>query len=119
MSETDSHDPRRHFERVEFVIKITLTDSSGEHHYERTRNVSMGGIFVETDKPLEVGSQGKMNITLECGEARKEIDGYYEIIRVNEDGDENEPAGMALEFAELSPEGSINLFNCIRYQRKD
>ena len=119
MNDIGSNEPRRHFERVEFVIRVTLTDSSGEHPYERTRNVSMGGIFVETGKPLAVGSQGRMIITLECGEVRKEISGQYVIVRVNPDGDETEPVGMALEFTELSPESSINLFNCIRYQKKD
>ena len=64
-------------------------------------NISKGGIFIETDKPLPLGSS--VDFQLLFPDALKPVKGTGEVVRIAAGNDE--PSGMGIRFKDLSPEG--------------
>lgn len=95
--------------RVDFNIETVLETENEVHRSDRCENISMSGMFLRTENPLPVGTTGRITITLTCGESRLEIKGECRVVR-------EEAAGMGLEFTDIDPDSSINLFNVVKYQ---
>ena len=105
--------------RVDFVI--TARFENGEHDpvEYRCQNVSMSGVFLQTDNPLAVGTSGRLSILLASGEERLEVRGECQVVRTIGIGvgiGGNGSAGMGLEFVNLDYASSITLHNMVRYQ---
>ena len=60
-------------------------------------DVSQGGLFIETRRPLEVGSE--VRLRLERKDASVELPGT--VARVREAESPDQPAGMGISFGEL------------------
>ena len=57
-------DEKREHQRYSFISKITLVEATGVDYYSDSRNLSTGGVFLETDFPLQVGTKGVL--TIDC-----------------------------------------------------
>lgn len=118
MPEKEPSAETRQRQRVNFNIDVTLETGGETLNYDRSQNISMSGIFLITPEPLPLGAKGKIIIDLECGEQHYRIRGLFEVVRITEKPGQSleEPPGMGLAFRKLDPEGSIHLYNVIRYQ---
>ena len=98
--------PRRAAPRVEAKMHVTYREPSGEHaltHF--SINISTGGIFIETEVPLSVGTPLQLDFTLP---------GHHDVVRckarvawINQaDGPSHSrlPPGMGLQFFDLTLE---------------
>ncbi len=96
---------RRLYPRVPLSLLIqyrfeTLEDFLAEY----STNISIGGIFVRTDQPREVGSLIYLQFYLRDG--AKLIEGLGRVVRVSEPGpeDESTACGMGIEFVNFGEE---------------
>jgi hypothetical protein len=105
---------KRRRQRVPFLLSIKLTLGDREYRYTHTQDISMGGVFVETDTPFPKDATGKLEMLLEFGEHRIPIPGRFQVVRVV---DEGETRGMGLRFLELDSDGSLQLYRVIKYHR--
>lgn len=104
-----SKEEHRNRQRIPFIIEAVLTVDDSPIVYSRTRDVSMSGIYLLTSKPLPVGTEGTLALTLESGLSSLAIKAMCEVVR-------QDTEGMGLKFTHMDPDSSINLFNIIRYQ---
>ena len=96
---------KRKFKRLSasWIVRIRTrkpADSTRIRINQRIRNVSMGGVFIDTRHPFRVGSMVEFDFT---------VPGSTEMIRAkglvkwSNDGSQGElPAGMGIEFLEVS-----------------
>ncbi len=103
---------KRKFDRVDFIIDLDLATGGNALHYERTHDISMGGIFVTTDEPLEMGTEGAFAIVLSPGEEGISIKGKFKVASVF---DKEGAKGMGLSFTEIEPNSSIELYRVVKY----
>ena len=73
-----SQDRRRH-PRINFVTKVKYVLSEVEQYYY-SRDVSLGGIFLETKKPFTVGTKLDLDFPIPDSETRARVTG--EVVRV-------------------------------------
>lgn len=101
--------------RVPFSVKLALSVGGQVREYEKTLDISTGGIFVFTDKPLENGTKGDFVIRLLSRQASSvEIKGKFQVIyRYEKQGKK----GMGLNFTRVDPESSLELYKIIRYNQ--
>lgn len=89
---------QRAFVRTELNVEVTLTSDS--HFFVGlTNDISAGGIFVSTYRPLELGSKVEMEFALPEGTIR--VKGT---VRWRRDGSESSSPGVGISFEELTPE---------------
>ncbi|MBL8957128.1 MAG: TIGR02266 family protein [Myxococcaceae bacterium] len=81
---------------------------------EYSVNISPGGMFIRTDKPLEEGSMVYLQFSLKDGS--RLIEGMGRVVRVNPPGVKDRVAGMGIEFVNFDEE-SMQLINEICAQR--
>lgn len=65
-----------------------------------TRNISKGGVFVQTSLPLEVGVRVRLRLTLPDGDAPFGLDGVVKWVSTLRDKDKH-PPGMGIEFVDF------------------
>ena len=113
-------------ERVSFKTEIILSMGKVKKKYSKTRDISMNGLFVETDNVsdiLPLGSEGEIEILLILGESKIIIKSKFRITRVvdlEEDKNENPlPLGFGIELFDFEGESSVELYNVLRYNLKE
>ena len=89
---------RRQHTRAEVAIKISYT-SLDRFFNDYALNISLGGIFIATDKPLPIGTRLKIFFSLP--HVPQAITTTGEVVRVS-DGSDGELKGMGIRFADLS-----------------
>jgi Tfp pilus assembly protein PilZ len=74
---------KRHHPRKNFRLSVTMAhgQKSGEHH---ARDISLGGIFVETREKLALGQ--KVQITLPFANQNRQIKMNGKVVRVTDEG---------------------------------
>jgi len=90
---------------------------SNKRRYERVRvrsckfllNLSVGGAFVITRRPRQVGSM--IHFEIKLGKKARQFRALAKIVRVlhKPDPRNGEPAGMAVEFVKMEPEDEKTL----------
>jgi uncharacterized protein (TIGR02266 family) len=91
---------RRKFQRqpISMQVKYRSLDSFFSDY---ALNISHGGIFIKTRRPLPRGSE--VEVEFEVGEISRTFKTTGRVVRVIFPGeDEDEPAGMGVEFKPLS-----------------
>ena len=63
-----------------------------------TRNISKGGTFIRTDRPLDVGTEFVFALTVRNLDEPLRLRGRVKWIIVPADGTEDAPPGMGIEF---------------------
>lgn len=107
-------DEKREQERYSFVKEICLETTSGVDFFSESRNLSLGGIFVESEFPLPVGTKGCMSIKIrevcQDKERCKEIDLEFDVTHVvTKASSMTAIPGMGIRFLNLSPEDAADL----------
>ena len=101
---------RRQYPRVNLVTRVThiLSDT---FHYYYSRDLSLGGIFLETKKPYAVGSRLILDFTLPGMEGRLRTEG--DVVRVVKPDLEalDQTSGMGISFTKISEESLTKLKN--------
>jgi len=96
--------------RVRFRAPAVITAGGVEHHYPRTGDAGMDGVFISTVRPLPLGTRGRFSIRLSAGMRREAIEGECQVARVIGVDDGlcgGEPGpGMRIEFLSLDGESA-------------
>ncbi len=113
-------------ERAPFKTDIILSMGKAKKRYSKTRDISMNGLFVETDNVsdiLPLGSEGKIKILLIFGESKIIIKGKFRVMRVIDlvkDKNENPlPLGFGIELFDFEGDSSVELYNVLKYNLKE
>ncbi len=97
---------KRALPRIELEVKVDAASDSGTHT-GATINISAGGVFVATDKPVSVGDQLKLELTLPDSKESISLDSKVRWVRRRRvAGRRDRPAGMGLQFVNLTTETS-------------
>ena len=107
---------KRGRKRVVYRIEAKIELENRTVYYSKVHDISMSGVFLESDDPFEAGTKGMITIHLESGDVEKEIKSGFSVTRVMAAAGEKQPAGFALVFLDLDPDSSILLYNIIKYQ---
>lgn len=83
---------------------------------EFSRNINEGGIFVETDRPLEL--EERVFLQFRLPGAAKPVKVGGRVVRVSR-GDDGEPEGMAIEFDELASADRRRINELVKDLRAD
>ena len=84
---------RRKSERAPVVVRVDYT-TVDEFFSEFTQNINEGGLFIETESPLE--PESKVQLQFDLPGTDEPVKATGRVVRV-------EPTGMALEFDDLDP----------------
>ncbi|MDP6977869.1 MAG: TIGR02266 family protein [Myxococcota bacterium] len=110
-SQEDAHEnglgaERRRFDRSELLVRVEYS-TVDEIFSEFTRDINEGGLFIETEKPRPTGTEVAMRFNLPGSDEPLQTIGRVVWVR---SASNEEPAGMGIEFDELSEEdrGRIN-----------
>lgn len=98
---------RRAQPRVPLHIKIRY-ETADRFFQDYMRNLSVGGIFIETSNPLKVGTRLRVQFCLPKMDREIVTDGV--VVRRVELGRMNASSGgMGVQFSDLKPEDKISL----------
>ena len=89
----------REKERVPFETEVQV-ENSGEFVEKFAGNISRGGMFVKTPRPLDVGREVVLKVAL-AGGGYLEVEGIVAWTRTDEDTKTSEPPGMGIRFKQL------------------
>ena len=114
--EQDGGADRRRYPRYPLSLLVQYRFNTFEDFLaEYSVNISIGGIFIRTDQPLEEGSMVYLQFSLTDGS--RLIEGMGKVVRVNAPGVRGRVAGMGVEFVNFDEE-SMALINDICAQRE-
>jgi uncharacterized protein (TIGR02266 family) len=103
-------DERRENERAEIKVRVEFD----EEHWGITDNLSMGGAFVLTTNPMDLGDEFLLRIHIPDG--REPVEGGCKVVWTNKYGKEsnNLRRGMGIKFLNLQEENRIRIEEFIR-----
>jgi type IV pilus assembly protein PilZ len=84
---------KRKFDRLPVSLKVAYK-SRGELAADLVTDLSPGGLFIRTSKPLEIGTEVELQILIEEGEEPMQIRGKVVWLRVTPDKRD----GMGIQF---------------------
>ncbi len=104
--------------RVPFDVDVHF-DTPEEHiRSSKLLDISMSGLYFETDTVVPLDTRGTVKLHLESGEQSILITANGRVTR-SIPVEINEPGGLGIEFTEIDTDSSIHLFNVIKYQVGD
>ena len=104
---------RRRADRAGVTVRIDYA-TVDEIFSEFTRDINEGGVFIETEKPHQPGTEVSMQFHLPGG--REVLQTLGRVVRVWS-GNEATPAGMGIEFDELTPDDRSRIDRIVRALR--
>jgi uncharacterized protein (TIGR02266 family) len=104
---------RRRFGRSDLLVRVEYS-TIDEIFSEFTRDINEGGLFIETEKPRPTGTEVAMRFNLPGNEEPLQTIGRVVWVRSASD---QVPAGMGIEFDELSSEDRDRINSMIRSLR--
>lgn len=92
---------KRIFPRQVLRTKIVFEDESGEGFiYFYSTDISLGGIFLESDIPLKIGT--KVFLSFSLGEGERPLRATAQVVRVERESGANlAVVGMGVQFVDL------------------
>lgn len=108
-------DDRRRTGRAGVTVRIDYA-TVDEIFSEFTRDINQGGLFIATEKPHQPGTEVTMQFHLPGSDEVLKTIGR--VVRVSS-GDVGTPAGMGIEFDELTPDDRIKIDLIIRALRTE
>ncbi len=99
---------KRKHPRIKLITKVTHL-SGDFFHYYYSRDLSVGGIFLETQEPFPVGTEVKLEFPLPEVSDRLIVKG--KVVRVVEHAEEGPGPypGMGVEFVEMNEEANAQI----------
>ena len=101
---------RRRSRRAELIVRVDYA-TIDEIFSEFTRDINEGGLFIETEKPRPTGTEVSMHFNLPG--STEELTTVGRVVRVSS-GDDHGPAGMGIEFDNLSETARARINEIIR-----
>ncbi len=95
--------------RVETNFELKIHDGD-TFHWTVLRSLSGGGVFVQTDTPLEVGSTVSLELALPVADKAMHIQGRVQWIQP---GNETAAPGMGIKFTGISEQQRQNIIRFI------
>jgi uncharacterized protein (TIGR02266 family) len=111
--QVDDAEERRRADRADLTIRVEYS-TVDQIFSEFTRDINEGGLFIETDDPRPVGTEVSMQFTLPCAEI--EVNTVGLVVRTS-DGTEGRPAGMGVEFDDLTGEARSQINEIVQTLR--
>ena len=98
-------DDRREEERAPITLKVDYKRLN-TFFADYTRNISKGGTFIRTQRPLDVGTEFVFELSLPSNEgpARLALSGIVKWVVPEEAATEENPAGMGIGFVFETPD---------------
>jgi len=112
---SDADDDRRRAHRAGVTVRIDYT-TIDEMFSEFTRDINEGGLFIETEKPHQPGTEVSMQFHLPG--SNEVLSTIGRVVRVSS-GDVGTPPGMGIEFDELTVADRIKIDAIIRSLRAE
>lgn len=97
MSETDAQGDRRETDRAPIELRVEYRRLN-MFFADYTRNISKGGTFIRTDKPLPIDTEFVFSLVVPAFEEPLTLVGKVIWCVSPEDATEANPAGMGIEF---------------------
>ncbi len=107
---------RRRFPRAEHVFQVDYQTPESLFN-EFAENISEGGLFIKTEKPLEVGTEITIEFLLPILEEPIRVKGRVEW-HTDLPGVKHKHSGMGVSFQELSDEDKEKINRVVRELRK-
>ena len=104
---------RRRTLRTELIVRIDYS-TVDEMFSEFTRDINEGGLFIETEKPQEQGTEVSLHFNLPGSQEMVRTVGRVAHVTP---GDAVNPPGMGIEFEELTPDDRKRIDALIRSLR--
>ena len=114
-SEASPDDDRRRALRAGVTVRIDYS-TVDELFSEFTRDINEGGLFIETEKPHQPGTEVAMQFHLPGSQEVLQTVGR--VVRVSR-GDVGTPPGMGIEFDELTPDDRSKIDRIVRSLRTE
>ena len=108
-------DDRRRGGRAGVTVRIDYA-TVDEMFSEFTRDINAGGLFIETEKPHQTGTEVTMQFHLPGSEETLRTIGR--VVRVSS-GDVGSPSGMGIEFDELTHDDRAKIDLIVRALRSE
>ena len=105
---------RRKSERVDLLVRVTY-QSVDELFSEFARNINEGGVFIETDSPMEPGSLVGLQFKLPGSDEVIEVEGL--VVRTSHGEEAGEAPGIGIEFGDLNSGARQRIDDLIRRLR--
>ena len=97
---------KRALPRIDLEVNVAAASDAGAHA-GATLNISAGGVFLATERPINVGDQLKLELTLPGSKRSISVDSKVRWVRRRRiAGRRVRPAGMGLQFTNLTTETS-------------
>ncbi len=97
----------RREQRLPVEVKVDYR-TVGSFITDYSKNISKGGVFINTSLPLPVGERVRLRLTLPDGDAPFALDGIVKWVSTLRDRDRH-PAGMGIEFVDFDEEVKAKL----------
>ena len=114
-TESEGHPDRRRSDRASLTVRIDYS-TVDEMFSEFTRDINEGGLFIETDKPHEPGTEVSMQFNLPGSDFALKTVGR--VVRVTPSAS-GRPGGMGIEFDELTPDDRTKIDQIVRALRSN
>ncbi len=113
MTSHQSHDERRRDKRVQFKTKIILKSGASEISlYGSSKDLSVKGIFLETDQNISIGTTARIEVLLTGREEKLVLQIMGKVVRKG-------AAGVGIEFDSMDIDSYTHLKNIVRYNTED
>lgn len=100
--------------RIQYRVPVGVVDLDRQRTFSATSvNVSEGGIFVDSEELLDIGSDLVCNIPIDRDEHAVEVRGRVAWLRPEWLSDQVRPRGMGIEFVDLTENAAERLRNVI------
>ena len=93
---------QRKYPRFPSIEMITVITEDGKSFISKSDNLSIGGVFLITEKPLPPGTEGVLSLMIDTGKGKKEISSKFKVVHNN--SPQKWLTGMGVEFIDLSDE---------------
>jgi len=103
---------RRRYFRIKLITKVTLVQDE-RFHYFYSRDLSVGGVFLETEEPYAIGTELKMEIPLPEVAERIKVKGKVVRRVLPAERQKGNIPGMGVHFTDMSPENQAMLADFI------
>lgn len=108
-------------DRVPFQTEVILTIGKTNRKFNKTRDISMNGLFIETKDVIPLNQEGKMELLLSCGASKITVKSKFRVLRVVDLKKGNkkkpEPSGFGIYLFDFEGDSCKELYNIIRYNR--
>ena len=102
-------------ERVPFEVELQFDTADDQIRSVQLQDISMTGLYFETDNIVPVGTVGTVKMYLESGDQHLVISANARVTRAIPT-DMHNKGGLGIAFTQIDTDSSIHLFNVIKYQ---